>query len=249
MPSMEPIPETRRAIDELDADLEGTDTDLLDRLLAAAAEVRRVVPDCLGLSLGYLREGVVLTLVASDVDVAVLDAVQYLAGGPCVDAAAAESVLEEQHADLFDEDRWQLFARTSAAKAVRSTLTLPIVEAGEVVGTVNLYGASSHAFTGHHEELAEVFGAWAPGAVTNADLSFSTRAEARRAPQRLADQRLVDTAVGIVSEQLGVDVDAARGRLSEAASRAGVELTDLAEAVLESALRRAEPGPDGEPED
>ncbi|MDN4171859.1 GAF and ANTAR domain-containing protein [Nocardioides sp. SOB77] len=240
MAAMEPLPETRRAIDELELDpavdpaLDADPDDVLDQLVAAGREVRRIVPDCLGLSLCHLRDGIVLTLVASDADVTVLDAVQYLAGGPCVEAVAEESVREETAEDVLDEDRWQLFARASAARAVRSSLTLPILDGGRVVGSINLYGASGNAFTGHHEELAEVFGAWAPGAVANADLSFRTRLEAQRAPERIAEQRLVDTAVGVVSEQSGIDVDAARARLVEAAARAGVPVAELAEAVLEA---------------
>lgn len=36
------------------------------------------------------------------------------------------------------------------------------------------------AFDGHHEELAEICGAWAGGAVTNADLSFTSCGLLRR---------------------------------------------------------------------
>ena len=90
--------------------------------------------------------------------------------------------------DLLDEDTWHLLAMASAARCIVSTLTLPIVKDGRIAGAVNLYGASRQAFTGHHEALAEIFGAWAPGAVTNADLSFSTRRDAEEAPRTPAER-------------------------------------------------------------
>ena len=243
---MEPLPETTQAIDELGP---GEEEDLLEELLDASEKVQELVPDCLGISITQLSDGIVLTLVATDVDTAVLDAVQYLAGGPCVDAIRAERVLEEQPDDLFDERGWQLFAQASAAKAVRSTLTLPIIREGRVTGSVNLYGGSGGSFTEHHQELAAIFGAWAPGAVANADLSFRTRDEARRAPERLADQRAVATATGIISEQLQVDLEAAREQLRQAALQASVEEAELARAVLESARSRSEDRPEpGRPE-
>jgi GAF domain-containing protein len=165
--------------------------------------------------------------------------VQYLSHGPCV-ATVEEQQLEptECHLDdLLDEDSWQLFGRASAAKGVRSTLTLPIVIDHRVVGSVNLYGGSGEAFTGHHGDLAALFDAWAPGAVTNADLSFATLQEARRAPELLKHQLMVHVAVGIVAAREGLDVQAAERSLREASARAGVSLHDLAMAVLEANRR------------
>ena len=99
-------------------------------------------------------------------------------------------------------------------------------------GGVNLYASSPDAFTGRHERVADLFGAWAAGAVSNADLSFATRAEAARAPQRLQEQDSINQAVGIVMASSRVDSDTARGRLREAADRAGVPELQVALAVL-----------------
>ena len=135
---MEPLPETRKVLDELDPHHDG----LLEQLMASARRVHALVPDCVGISLAHVRERLVFTLTATDTEIAVLDAVQYLAGGPCVDAVRAERVLEEELEEPLAEHAWQLFAQSSAATAVRSTLTLPILSGGEVVGSVNLYGGA-----------------------------------------------------------------------------------------------------------
>ena len=59
-----------------------------------------------------------------------------------------------------------------------STLSLPILDDDQVVAGVNLYASTDDAFDGKHVEVARVCRAWAPGAVTNADLAFRTREEA-----------------------------------------------------------------------
>jgi GAF domain-containing protein len=236
---MEPIPETIEAIEEY-GPFGSDDVDLIAQLRARGRRVQELVPDCLGFSLGSSEHGVTFTVMANEREVAVLDAVQYLTGGPCV--AAVEEQRPEpigfDLGDLLDEDAWQLFGRASAAKGVRSTLTLPIVDDHRVAGSVNLYAASCRAFTGHHQQLASVFGAWAPGAVTNADLSFSTLREARRAPQLLRDEVTVHVAVGILVAREGMEVHVAERSLRDASVRAGVSLQDLARAVLEASRYR-----------
>ena len=225
---MEPIRETAEAVKEIEPFAD--QTGLIEKLREYGRRVQEVVPDCVGLSLASTTHGVTFTLVASDVEIAVLDAFQYLAGGPCVDALQGERVLEACY--LPTEAEWQLFARATAEVGVASTLTLPIVTDGRVTGTVDLYGASGNAFTGHHQQLAEIFDAWAPGAVTNADLSFRTRTEARKAPQRLRDQATVDQAAGVVAASEKVTPDQARDLIREAAQCAGVTEVQLAERLI-----------------
>jgi len=231
--SFEPLPESTRAADELDPLDE--DDEVLATLLALAERARQVVPDLVGVSLGRLKAHLTFTVVASRADIAVLDGVQYLAGGPCVDGALAGGEAHLDDDDPLSEDRWQLFSLTTAARAVRSTLTLPLLgrDSRTVVGTVNLYAGSRRAFDGQHEALADIFGAWAAGAVTNADLSFLTRREARATPQRVRDQSTIEVAVGILAAQERVSTDDARRRLLDAATRAGAPPLLLARALID----------------
>ena len=203
----------------------------------AAGGSASCVPDCVGLSLATTVHGVTLTLVASDLDIAILDALQYLDAGPCVDAAASAQVVTFAHDDpestSVGEERWQLFAEATSAVGVRSTLTLPILAEGDVAGSVNLYAAAPRAFDGLHEQVAEIFSAWAPGAIRNADLSFTTRELARSAPQILRNAAKIDVAVGVILTALELDEREARRRLRDAAVRGGVEEVKLAEAILD----------------
>jgi GAF domain-containing protein len=226
---MKPIPETVEAIDNLDPAADGRD--LLADLSRLACQAREIIPDLVGVSIAPFDDGITFTLVASSAEIAVLDAVQYLDGGPCVDAAHTDEVVDFHH-DVLDEARWRLFAEATAARAVRSTLTLPVLSDARVVGTVNLYAASRQAFCGLHEQLAEVFGAWAAGAVANADLSFLTRDQAQAAPQRVQDQNIINVATGFVAAHLGVDVERAEVRMLESALRGGVTLLQLAREIV-----------------
>lgn len=226
---MEPIPETLEAIKEL---AKYGDTEIATELDRMARRVQEVVPQIVGLSLGLVEDGLTFTLVSSNERAAGLDAVQYVDGGPCVAAASEEHRVDWNVADVLDEDRWRIFARAGAAAGVAATLSLPIMRNDRVVGGVNLYASDPGAFDGHHEELADLCGAWAPGVISNADLSFSTRLAAAEAPERLRNQDTVDQALGIISSAQHIDVAAATERLREAAARAGISETQAAQAIV-----------------
>lgn len=228
---MEPIPETVEALDELDSHLD--DDTILDQLHRSAGLARGLAPDLVGLSIAVHEHGITFTLVATDDEIAALDGVQYLTSGPCVDAMDNEHGIATTSDDLFSEPRWSAFAQATAAAGVRSTLTFPILEGDKVTGTVNLYGRTEHTFDGKHGLLATVFSAWAPGAVTNADLSFSTRRVAEQAPARLREDALISAATGILAASRSVPIEAARAQLEESAARAGVPVGKLARVIIE----------------
>ena len=236
---MKPISETAAAIAEY-GPFDFQNRALADRLTQITAEVRAEVPECVGLSVTLRELEVTFTLVASELDVAVLDAVQYVDGGPCVDAIMSGTVISTHDDDPLDEKQWQIFCTAKAAHGIASTLSMPIMDSGIVVGGFNLYGSTTTCFDGHHDDLARVLGAWAGGAVTNADLSFGTRDIARRAPAVL--QQSVDLTV--VSSMLaaksgGTDPARWEDRIRTAAARAGIPLAQLI-ASLRDALRRTQ---------
>ena len=226
---MEPIPATLEAIKEL---TRHGDTEVAIALSQMSRDVVRIVPHCIGLSLSLVAEELTFTLTATGETVSALDAFQYLESGPCVEAAADGQILAYGGSSPFDEERWQMFARAAAAAGVASTLSLPIIRNGDVVAVVNLYGSTPDAFDGRHAAVAAVCGAWAPGAVTNADLGFGTADEAVRAPERMRTNDKVDQAIGMLAAMLGLSVDAASDRLRQAADRGGISLAKMAEAVL-----------------
>lgn len=156
--------------------------------------------------------------------------------GPCVAAVEEDTgVLEYSADDPLAEERWQLFARGTSAAGIASTLTLPVMDGGTAVGSINLYAATPHAFSGKHDAVAAALGAWAPGAVANADLTFQTRRTAEQAPHLLFEETRFLFALGILVSSLNVSVAEARERFQDAAQRAAVSQTELAKVIIEQA--------------
>ncbi|CUR59808.1 hypothetical protein NOCA1190105 [metagenome] len=228
---MEFIPETLEALDELDA--YDDDADLHTQLTRVADRARDVAPGVVGVSVASRDHDVTFTLVATNDEIATLDAVQYLTSGPCVDAIDLGRGVATSPEGLMNEATWREFAVASAASGVRSTLTFPVLRTGTVVATINLYGHAADTFVDKHHDLADVFGGWAPGAVANADLSFSTRVAAERAPLHLKETAVVDTATGILAARRGTTVAQARAHLDDAARHAMVPVARLAQVVVD----------------
>lgn len=228
-----PVSQTRQAFGLLTSSDDGN---LEASLLSLGRRVREIAPDCVALSLSLWQRGLTFTLVADDRTSALMDAMQYLDGGPCVDAVTTTSPVrtELETAGIVDEERWRLFAQAGKQLGIATTLSLPVLEDDSVVAGVNLYGATAGAFDNAHEDLARVCGAWAEGAVTNADLDFDSRVRAAATPDRLLDQHEVDLAAGVVAGLLEVGPGEAVDRMRRAATRAGVSESEFARFVLDS---------------
>ena len=226
---MEPLRESAETIDEI-ARVTG-DTEMLSRIQQLADRIHGVVPDCVGISLTAVEHGVTVTLVASTELVEVLDAAQYLDDGPC-ERSVRQGETVDFVLDTLDEQTWQLFARAAAARGVASTLSLPVVDDDRVIGGVNLYGATERCFDGQHERLAEIVGADAVAAVTNADLGFSTREAARGAPEVLQATASLDIAAGMLAAALDLSIAEALDRIRTAAVRLGVTERRVAEVAI-----------------
>lgn len=244
---LEPLPETREALAAVGRH---SGHDLTADLLRQAELVGDVVPNLVGMSLTLVQEGLTFTVAATADHVALLDAVQYAVGGPCVDAVLGNDTIHggDTAGGLLDEDRWAEFARSSAAHGVQSTLSLPLHAEGAVTGGVNLYAATPDAFAGREQQIASILGAWAPGAVHNADLSFATRATARRAPGVLAGRAVLDQATGVVVAARGVDEESARQMIADAARRAGRAEVDVARALVRPFVEEPDEDDSDEPE-
>jgi GAF domain-containing protein len=228
--SSEPLPETRAT----PAVLAGSRRrDLLGGLRTQADLAQWVVPSLVGLTLASVRQGLASTMAATHPSLATLDAVQYSVGGPCVDAALADEVTlsGDGARGLFDEDRWVEFAKVGASHGVLSTMSMPVHVQGRVVGEVNLYAAAPHTFAGNVDRLATTLGAWARGAIMTADLP-STGQTARRAPRVLEETAVLHQAVGVVAAAQGLDREAAREVIVDAARRVGQDELQVARALI-----------------
>jgi hypothetical protein len=233
---VQPLPETAAALTALAVATDDADVALVDEFDQAATTTQRIAPDCVGLTLTFAQGDLSFTWVASDLDAAAPDPLQPSEGhgagwvdGPSVTADAAAD-------DPVDEQAWQAYGAASARSGVSSTLSIPLMSKGTVYGEVDLYGRTPSAFDGHHEELAALYGGWAGGAVTNADLSFATMARARIAPGVLAELSSSNVAVGMIMAARDVPEAAARHTLADIAARTGVSPGAVADILLDTRL-------------
>ena len=233
-PELRPVTESQEAFEWLSSYGQGRDVETALREMGRG--VREIVPECVALSLCYAATDYTFTLISDNREAALIDALQYVDSGPCERAVrtgettAASSPLGEEH--------WQLLARGWSTAGVASSLSMPVVHEGGLVGGVNLYASTHDAFDGHHEEVATVCGAWAGGAVTNADLDFTSRIRAAATPARMREKTSVDVASGLVAEYLGTDLTTAMERITSGAQRAGVGVSDLARFILDAHERQ-----------
>ncbi|WP_210649886.1 hypothetical protein [Nocardioides sp. SYSU D00065] len=213
---MELLPQSREALDEY---VTPTVDDVEGLLRVIEGWAVRAVPDCVALSVTLLDEDLTFTLVEPSSREQHEQRGSGRAGDP------------GRRAEALDEDRWAEMAREGAFGGIASTVSLPVVEEGRAVLTIDLYASTAHAFHDRLDGLVEALGAWQAGAVTNADLGFETRRRAEAAPQRLREQRLQDVAVGLVAARVGLTTDDALLRLREAAECAGISEAQAAHAA------------------
>jgi GAF domain-containing protein len=224
---VELIPESLQALSMLSAT---SDRDLVADLQQAADRVAAVVPECLGVSISHFDDDVTFTLLATADRLRILDAAQYLDGGPC--EVAARDGRDVVVGDALDEDQWQLLAVAGAVQGVKSSLSLPLRRNTTIFGSVNLYASTRYAFIGREGDLARLFGAAIQDAVANADLTMASVGRARRVVKTLEDNATIDRAVAVLAARARISVIEATYRLFDAANRAGVPPPALAELLL-----------------
>jgi GAF domain-containing protein len=205
--------------------------DLARHLDVVSMVAELLVPSLVACSVTVHVHGQPFTMSSISEDASVLDATQYLDGGPCVDALEGAPVPVD---DVLDEERWRLYGQTATGMGIRASLSLPLrsKEEEEVIGALNLYASEPRAFEGEESMLAEVFGARVSDLVTNADLTFMTREWADELPERVEALELTVRAAHALAIRLGWAVEEARSRLADAAARAGAPIEKVAEAVL-----------------
>ncbi|MCW2834809.1 MAG: hisitidine kinase [Nocardioides sp.] len=221
---MEFLHRTQEALDEYvslsEPDLEGS-------LLTMGDRAERIVSECVGLCFTLLDEDLTFALVAPGMPTKPAEPID----DPDV-VRLPTRIVGAPARELLDEDQWAQMARADSAEGVASSLSLPVLDDGRVVGGITLYASSKDAFAGHHDELAAALGASAEGAVTNADLGFEARRRAEEAPRRVRDEQVVEVGTGILAARLGLELETARRRLHEAALQADVTDAQAATVVI-----------------
>jgi GAF domain-containing protein len=171
-----------------------------------------------------------------------VDSSQYEAdsGGPCLDAYRRQQVLRID--STSSDQRWPEFAAAAAEAGIRSTLSLPLVVAGDGLGALNIYCLEENGFSEADEALAMTFASYASVALANARVYWRTQRLADQLQEALSTRGMIEQAKGIIIAEQGCSADEAFQLLVNASQRSHVKLHDLATDLVGRARDRAAAG-------
>ncbi|PZS20919.1 MAG: hypothetical protein DLM57_00215 [Pseudonocardiales bacterium] len=212
--------------------------DLTDVLTRVAEFAVAAIPGADGAGLTLLEKGHGDTIVASAEFVADVDAIQYTIGeGPCITAAHEGRTVRS--GALGDDVQWPKFGPRVKQLGVHSVLSLPLVTPGGVVGAMNVYAHPLEAFDDHAARIGELFAIPAAIAVQNAQILAQTKRLASQLQAALTSRAVIDQALGILMSRTGSSSEEAFDRLRDRSQADNVKLRDVAQRVVDEAVRRA----------
>lgn len=182
------------------------------------------------------------TAIATSAVALEVDSSQYDAevGGPCLEAYRRQQILRIDA--TASEQRWPEFAAAAAAHGLGSTLSVPLIVAGDGLGALNIYCRRPHGFTAADERLAASLGSCASLALANARTYWRAARLADRLQQALSTRGIIDQATGILMAQRGCPAEQALHLLAAAAQRHHLTLHEVAADLIQQASTR-QPAP------
>jgi GAF domain-containing protein len=178
------------------------------------------------------------TTAAATSDVALrVDASQYSENsGPCLDAYRRQVFNRITSTDT--EERWPGFCRVAAAAGVHSTLSFPLVVAGDGLGALNLYSDVESGFDEIDERTGAVFAAHAAIALANARSYWRNEELRRNLETALETRGVIDQAKGILIAREGFSAAIAFDVLKRASQRSNRKIHDIAQEMVDAACHR-----------
>jgi GAF domain-containing protein len=163
------------------------------------------------------------------------DEMQYQRGyGPCMDAARGGIVLRIR--DMRTETRWPDYTARVIGAGVLSSLSIPLPMQSQLIGALNIYSSSDHAFEGDAQQVAEEIGSYAGVAVTNAHAVHDARTTAEQLRAAMHARAVIEQAKGVVMANRRCDADTAFAVLVKASQTANRKLRDIAADVAETGV-------------
>ena len=168
-----------------------------------------------------------------------IDTLQYdkLGEGPCI--TCIQTRRPAVSGSLGSDRRWPRFGGSVARMGVHSVLAMPLTVGDRVVGSINSYAHSKDALTEHAVQLGSQFASPAAVSVYNAQLLASTQLRTSQLQHALRSRAVIDQAIGIIRSRSGGTAEDAFDRLTRISQREHVKLADVAEQIVDEAVRRA----------
>ncbi|MCX2933535.1 GAF and ANTAR domain-containing protein [Mycobacterium sp. CVI_P3] len=216
---------------------------LSESLAEVSVFAARVIPGADGVGVALLRadrpEDVVEAVSASAAFVEEIDRIQYtaLSEGPSLTAMREGRTVRSE--SLGGDQRWRRFGPRAGRLGVHSVLALPLVVADHVVGAISVYAHAKDAFDLHAVELGELFAKPAAVAVHNAQVLSDAQVLTERLQAALVARPVIDQAVGLIRGRTGRSTEDALGHLRTISQAEQRKLVDVAQSLVDEAVRRA----------
>jgi len=212
----------------------GSDQELSKTLEDVVALTKRRITGADEVSITLVRHENAHTVAATGPLAVHLDELQYEQGfGPCLDAGRLN---EKQHIeDATVEARWPAYVRKARRQGMRSSLSVPLPVESYLVGALNVYSVTPHAFDTKTVRLSGALAAHITAALTHAESSKGHRDRVANLELALESQAVINQAKGIVMVQQKCSADAAFGLLRKLSMDNNIRLYDLAASLVASA--------------
>jgi transcriptional regulator with GAF, ATPase, and Fis domain len=195
------------------------------------------VAGCTTAGLTLLERGGPNTAAATSEVALRVDATQYKENsGPCLDAYRRQVINRINSTDT--EERWPAFCRAASAAGVHSTLSFPLVVAGDGLGAINLYSDIESGFDDIDERMGSVFANHASVTLANARSYWRNEDLRRNLESALETRGVIDQAKGILMAREGMSADDAFEVLKRASQRANRKVHEIAQAMIDAAVQQ-----------
>ena len=168
-----------------------------------------------------------------------VDHLQYdiLGEGPCLTAMHTRRPLVS--GSIGSDARWPRLGGRVARMNVHSTLAVPLVARGVVVGALNIYAHARDTFTEHAVGMAEQYARTAAVTVANMQALQAAHLRATQLQEALRNRATIDQAIGLLRGRTGGTEQEAFDRLRQISQAENVKLAVIAHRLLDEAVRRA----------
>ena len=165
------------------------------------------------------------------------DALQYeLDEGPCLTAWAYRAMVRVD--DTASEPRWPRWCEAVQELGVVSVLSTPLVAGGRVLGAMKVYSPNPSAFDDDAERRMSMLAPQAAVLLANVQSHQAATELSTGLQHALQSRDTIATARGILMARDGLDVDDAFAVLVATSQREHTRLRDVAQAVIDSTVRR-----------
>lgn len=196
------------------------------------ADLSRLAADEVGSDMAGLTlsgaEGPPATVASTDPLVPAVEDVQYATDdGPCL-AAYRENTITRID-DTSKDDRWRAFCEAAAAVGIRSSVSVPVVVAGDPIGALNFYAKQPARFA---DPEAVSKGQMFAGHMAIASAFYEKSELAEHLGRALENRAAIEQAKGVIMASTGCSPDEAFELLRQQSQSENRKLREIAVEIV-----------------